>query len=168
LGEPAGYQADRVGELMDACRAAYKWTTIDAARIAPNVSGELARASTATLLLLQLTIKDIQVARQMLLRLKEAGVAPDRVLVMATRYRKRTLLITPEEAKKALGLDASQSLGLLSNDFAAVQEAVNFGKPLSQSAPRCDFRKELQKLAAQIAAMPQPAAAAARSSLFVS
>jgi Flp pilus assembly CpaE family ATPase len=137
--------------------------------VAPDVAGELARGSTATLLLLQLTIKDIQVARQMLTRLKEASVPSDRVLVMATRYRKRTLLITPEEAKKALGLDAGQSLGLLSNDFAAVQEAVNFGKPLLQSAPRCDFRKELQKLAAQITAMPQPASAAApRSSLFVS
>jgi pilus assembly protein CpaE len=169
LGEAANYQADRVGQLIDACKAGYKWTTIDAASVAPDVAGELARSSTATVLLMQLTIKDIQVARQMLLRLKEASVAPDRVLVMASRYRKRTMLITPEEARKALGLDAARPLGLLSNDFAAVQEAVNFGKPLSQSAPRCDFRKELQKLAAQIAAMPQPTAAGAgRSSLFVS
>jgi pilus assembly protein CpaE len=169
LGEPAAYQAERIGQLVEACRSAYKWTTIDAPRVAPDVAGELARLSTVTLLLLQLSIKDIQVARQMLGRLKEHGVPADRVLVMATRYRKRTMLITPEEACKALGLEGSHPLGLLSNDFAAVQEAVNFGKPLSQSSPRCDFRRELQKLASQIVAMPLPVAVGGpRSALFVS
>lgn len=168
LGEPASYQPERVGQFVDACRAAYKWTTLDAARVPPAVAAELALRSTATLLLLQLTIKDIQIARQSLSRLKELGVPADRVLVMATRYRKRTMLITPDEARRALGLEANQPLGLLSNDFAAVQEAVNFGKPLSQSRPRSDFRRELQKLAGQIAAMPQPAAVATRSPLFAS
>jgi pilus assembly protein CpaE len=170
LGEPAAYPAERVGQLIEACRSAYKWSVVDAPRVAPDVAAELARVSTATLVLLQLSIKDIQIARQMLNRLKDQGIASDRVLVMATRYRKRAMLISPEEARKALGLEANQPLGLLSNDFTAVQEAVNFGKPLSQSSPRSDLRRELQKLTGQIAAMPLPVAggAAPRSSLFAS
>ena len=41
------------------------------------------------------------------------------------------------------------SLGLLSNDFQAVTEAINLGKPLAVTAPRSDFRRDLQKLAAE-------------------
>jgi Flp pilus assembly CpaE family ATPase len=46
--------------------------------------------------------------------------------------------------------DIDQPLGLLSNDYYGVTEAVNLGKPLAQAAPRSDFRRDLKRLAGEI------------------
>jgi len=155
LGEMVTLEPQRAGDLIDACRSAYKWTVVDAPRLSIDVTAELVKRSHVTLLPMQLMIKDIQVARQTLSGLAERGVNTGRVMVLATRYRKRGLAITVEEARRALGLSESQTLGTLSNDFAVVTEAANLGKPLSTAAPRSDYRRDVQKLAASIVAMPQ-------------
>jgi Flp pilus assembly CpaE family ATPase len=85
----------------------------------------------------------------MLSGLIDRGVPAQSIRVFATRYRRRGQLIEPDEAKKALGLPVDHVLGLLSNDFSAVTEAINLGKPLAATAPRSDFRRDLQKLAAE-------------------
>jgi Flp pilus assembly CpaE family ATPase len=140
-----------VGEALDACKQAYDWTVIDAPRIAPAVAAELAQHSIATVLLLQLTIKDIRVARQMLTSLRERGVPADAIYLVANRYRKRGTMVRIDEAMHALGLNESQELLTTANDFCAVTEAVNLGRRLVDAAPRSDFRRDLQKLAATIA-----------------
>jgi Flp pilus assembly CpaE family ATPase len=149
LGEPNFLDPERLGKAVEACKAAYEWTVIDAPRVSTAAAAELARHSAMTLLLLQLTVKDIRAARRMLVGLAERGVPAESVRVFATRYRKRRRLIDPVEARKALGLASDRPLGLLSNDYKAVSKAVNLGKPLSQAAPRSDFRRDLQKLAAE-------------------
>jgi len=156
LGEVVPFDAPKIGRAVEACRRAYRWTVIDAPRIPLDSAAELVKKSNATLLLMQLTVKDIQVARQMITGLSDRGLASNRVIVVATRYKKRGLSISLEEAHRALGLPATQQITTLSNDFAAVTAAVNLGKPLVQTAPRSDFRRDLQKLAGTLAAMPAP------------
>jgi pilus assembly protein CpaE len=149
LGDPISLDPERLGEAVDACKGTYDWTVIDAPRISTAAAAELARRSAVTLLLLQLTVKDIRAARRMLSGLIDRGVPAQSIRVFATRYRRRGQLIEPDEAKKALGLPVDHVLGLLSNDFSAVTEAINLGKPLAATAPRSDFRRDLQKLAAE-------------------
>ncbi len=155
LGDNAVLDAKRVGHVIDACKQTYLWNVIDAPRVSHDVAAELVRRSHATLLPLQLMIKDIQVARQILAGLSSRGVNLARVFLIATRYRKRGLTISLDEAKRALGLKDEQTLGMLSNDFAAVTEAANLGKPLSQTSPRSDYRRDVQKLAGTLAALPK-------------
>jgi pilus assembly protein CpaE len=152
LGEPVAIDPQRLGVAVDACKAAYRWTVIDAPRIPISAAAELARHSAMTLLLLQLSVKDIRAARRMLMALSEHHVPAGSVRVIATRYRRRSKMIDVEEARQALALPGGQQLGLLSNDFYATAEAINLGKSLAEAAPRSDFRRELQKLAAGIAA----------------
>lgn len=155
LGQSVSYDAKRIGEFVDACKSAYKWTVIDVPRVSLDVAAAMVTRSHVTLLPMQLMIKDIQVARQILSGLTERGVSTGRVMVLATRYRKRGYAITLEEAARAIGLPEAQPLGTLSNDFAAVTEAANLGKPLMTVSPRSDYRRDVQKLATTIAAMPQ-------------
>src|SRR6202034_611769 len=110
---------------------------------------DLIRQSSTTLLLMQMTVKDVHVARQMLSGLAECGIPQSMITVVANRYVRRSRLIALPEAEKALGLD-KDTLRTLSNDFSAVMEAVNLGKPLLQTSPRSSFRRELQKLAGEI------------------
>lgn len=155
LGESVAWDATRVAEAVDACRAAYPWTVIDAPRVPVAVAAELMRGSTLTLLLLQMTVKDIRVAKQLLAGLAAQGLSAEQLRVMAGRYRKRGPLVTHDEAARALGMSDPTSLGTLANDFAAVTGAINLGKPLSTVAPRSDFRKDLQKLATQLVEAPR-------------
>ncbi|MDB5357550.1 MAG: cpaE [Phycisphaerales bacterium] len=158
LGGSVALDPKRVGALVSACKSAYRWTVLDASRVPFAVVAELVAHSDTTILLMQLTIKDIRVARQTIAGLSQLGVASDAVRLMVTRYHRRKMLISLEEARNALGLAPGKSLECLSNDYQAVTSAVNLGKPLAMAAARSDFRRELQKLAAALAATESVAA----------
>jgi pilus assembly protein CpaE len=147
LGDPTVLESERIGEAVEACRSAYRWTVIDAPRVSIPVAAELSRRSNATLLLLQLTVKDIRVARKMLGQLAAHGVEPATIRVLFNRYTKRGQLIDLADARRALGASETWSVGTLSNDYKAVSKAVNLGKPLADVSPRSDFIRDLRKVA---------------------
>jgi pilus assembly protein CpaE len=157
LGEAAVFDPERVAEAAGACRLAYGWTVFDAPRIPIAAAAALAKRSDATILLMQLAIKDLRVAHQMLVGLTERGVPTESIFIIANRYRKKATMISVEEAFKALGLSKADDLGTIPNDYQAVTEAVNLGKPLCEAAPKSEFRRALQELAATIAEAHQNA-----------
>lgn len=163
LGDPMAFDPQRLKSAVESCKKSYHWTVFDAARVPVAASIELARQSVATLLLLQLSVKDLRVARQVLHRLAAEGIAMEDVKILACRYRKRGGLISIDQAREALGV-SNGSLATLANDYQAVVQAVNLGKPLSEVAPRCDFRRDLQKLAASISAARRQGKAGAHPS----
>jgi pilus assembly protein CpaE len=146
----------RFGELVQACQSSYRWTILDAPRVPTALAAELVMRSDVTFLLMQLTIKDIRVARQMLSGLAERGVPESSVRLLVNRYRRRGSPFTLEQARTAMGLAPSHPLGVLCNDYQAVSEAVNLGKSLAQVAPRSEFRKELQKMATTLTEESKP------------
>ena len=133
-----------LAEMLDACRSRYPYTVIDAPRVSPALAGELARISAAVLIVLQLTIKDLRVARLLMQDLLDQGISSHKLVPVVSRYRRRALMIEPEEAQHALGRDG---LELLTNDFPSASLAINYGQPLSQAAPRSLLRREIQTLA---------------------
>jgi Flp pilus assembly CpaE family ATPase len=166
LGEPARMSPARLGAAAAACRGAYAVTVIDAPRVGLEAAAELVRASDVTLLPLQLTIKDIRSARQMLARLAPGGVSSlpggkGSVVPIVTRYAKRTAMVTLAEARQALG---NIELATLCNDYHAAGQSLSHGKPLAQVSARSDIRKEILQIAGWLlAAHATPAAAAARN-----
>jgi pilus assembly protein CpaE len=147
LGGAVSMDPMRVGQMVNACKNAYAWTVVDASRVPFAVMVQLAAQSDMTMLLMQLTIKDIRVARQTLAGLAQLGVATDGVRLVVCRYHRRKMLISLEEARNALGLAPTKSLETLSNDYQTITSAVNLGKPLALAAPRSDFRREILKIA---------------------
>lgn len=150
FSRPLPLEYEQLGSVLQACRQAYRYTVVDAPRIPMDAAALIAERSRLTLIVLQLTVKDVRVARNMMTALGERGVPPERVLPLVNRYRKgrkgrRT--ITLQEAQKALGVKPF----LVSNDFKRAVRAFNFGQLLSRSAKRSALRKDLRNLALHVA-----------------
>ena len=136
---------NRLGELLQACRDAYTYTVIDAPRVTTEVAKTLALESRAVLIVMQLTIKDLRVARLMIESLLDGGISSQDIVPIVGRYRRKTMMIDPQQAQRALNRD---SLELLSNDFVSASHAINLGQPLAVTAPRSLLRREIQQLSA--------------------
>ncbi len=143
---PVALNFTRLGAAIDAFRVAYRHTVVDAGRVSVEVAAALAGASKLTLLVLQMNLKDLTCARNMLLALARQGVSEDAVLPIVNRYHRRNKIIGLEDARKALGVPFRQ----LTNDYSSALRSINMGQPLAQAAPRASLRRELQRLAVEV------------------
>jgi Flp pilus assembly CpaE family ATPase len=148
FASPATLAFEHLEVALKACREAYRYTVLDAPRVPLDAAAALAHASAATLLVFQLTVKDVRVAREMLTHLSARGVPAERILPIANRYRKRSRMLTLDEARRALGTPAIP----VTNDFKSAINAVNFGQLLAQAARKSALREDLRKLAQKVAA----------------
>jgi len=161
LGDAVAMDEQRIGEALEACKSAYRWTVVDAPRLPGPIAAEVVRHSDITFVMLQLTIKDLRVARQMLANLSlHVPGAPVQLLV--GRYCGRRQLISLDEAREALGISAADALAYLHNDYDTVSKAVNFGKPLAEVAKHSNLRRDVQKLAATLVETCHPLESPAR------
>ncbi len=119
---------------------------IDAPRVPLPAAAILAARSTMTLIVLQLTVKDVRVAREMMNVLAARGVPQSRMVPLVNRYRKTRRMITIEEGTKALGV---QPL-VFSNDFKSAVQAFDYGQLLAKAARRSILRRDIQDLAARV------------------
>jgi pilus assembly protein CpaE len=144
IDNPAPMPQEHLARALQACRKTYMYTVVDAPRVSMDVAARLARASSMTYLMLELNVEDIRVARAIYSALTNRGIAPERVLPLASRFRGRREMITLAEAQRAIG---STQLGHLSNDYQSVLSSINYGKPLAANSPRSILRQDIQNLA---------------------
>jgi Flp pilus assembly CpaE family ATPase len=129
--------------VIEIARRGYRHTVIDAPRHSAEVIATLASSSTHVLLVFQLCVKDVRLARAMLDSLDEQAVPRGHVIGLVNRYA-RGSAISLDDASKVLG--GGVAVRHLRNDFSAAQSACNFGKSLAEVAPRSPFRRDLQEL----------------------
>lgn len=146
--EPGPLQYEHLGRVVAACKDAYRYTVIDSPRVTMSVAADLAHASELTLIVFQLSVKDIRVARDTFSALRDRGVPPNRIMPLVSRYRKRHSMITLEEAQTALG--KSVVIGRISNDYKSAIRGINYGQPLADAAKRSSLRREIRQIAAKI------------------
>ncbi|MEO6434641.1 MAG: AAA family ATPase [Tepidisphaeraceae bacterium] len=137
---------DRLEHALDSARRAYAVTIFDAPRLPLATTAALAAGSSSTLLVFQLTVKDLRSARAMLDALRGRGVDGDSIIAVANRYVKRQL-ISLEEAGKALG---GVEVLAVRNDFMPAIQGLNFGQTLSEAGPRSSLRRDLQELVTKL------------------
>ncbi len=141
---PLAYE--HLGSALRACRQTCKYTVVDAPRVPMDAAAVISKGSSLTFVVLQLTVKDIRMARKMLTALNDRDVPPERVFPLVNRYRKGKRTITLQEAEEALGFKPL----LVSNDYKTAVRAFNFGRLLSNSAKRSTLRKDLRRLALKV------------------
>ena len=107
------------------------------------------------LLVFQLLVKDVRLARAMLDWLDVLGLSRSHVVPVANRYGRRPP-ISLNDAAMVLG--GGIKIVPIRSDFPAAAEAANFGKTIAQVSPRSYFRRDLQDLLQTLA----PAQIAAR------
>jgi pilus assembly protein CpaE len=139
----------RLDEVIQACASAYRCTVFDAPRLPIDVAAALARASKQTLVVFQLAVTDLRVARAMNQALAERGVKESQIMPVANRYRKGHTMITLDEAVKCIGRN---SFTAISNDFACAAKAVNYGQMFNQASVRSTLTRDVRELAARISA----------------
>lgn len=137
---------ERLPEMVEAVAASSACTVIDAPRLGPVIEATLANMSRATLLVFQLCVKDVRVARIMRSSLIDAGVAAERILMIANRYRKRHSMVGIQDAATVFGTRVES----LPNDYKPASLAMNFGQPLAEASPRSVLRRDIARLAATI------------------
>jgi len=142
---PLAYE--RLPQTLEACRQAFQFTVVDAPRLTLEQARELAMASSLTLMVFQLNVKDVRTAQNMLLNLGESGLGFDRVIPLANRCHKRRTMVSFEDAQQAL---KHPELMKIRNDFRSAIQAMNYGQTLSESAPRSQLYKDIQELAQYI------------------
>jgi pilus assembly protein CpaE len=143
---PAPLRYHRLAEAVRACQDAYDFTVVDAPRISMDAAVTLARASKATIIVLQLTVKDIHAARGILAGLKERGISRDVVTLLVNRYQKRSP-IGLKEAQKILG---GKRLVCVTNDYSSAVKAANYGQLLAEVVPSSPLRRDLRQLALDV------------------
>ena len=143
-------QTGKLAAALSACKQGYKYTVIDAPRVSMDVAATLAEASDVTLIVLQPTVKDIRVAKAMITALIERGIPRNRIRPILNRSRTRRQMISFDEAQKALG---GVSLERLRNDYSNAIRGSNYGRLLSQAAPRSALRRDVAHLAERISAV---------------
>jgi len=136
----------RVPEMLNACRQAVAYTVVDASRVPPDTAADLVRASSLTLLIIELAVVDIRTAKSMLQALRDRNEGGD-VLPVANRWSRRQTSPDLQDARDALGREVLT----IANDFTAALRALNHGEPVPRSAPRSDLSEDVRKLAARVA-----------------
>jgi pilus assembly protein CpaE len=144
FSSPAKLQYEHLETAMQACRSVYDWVVVDAPRVSMDVAATLAEQSRMTMIVHQLSVKDIQISAAMALALAERSVDTRQLLHVANRYRKRSPMVSIEEAQQALHVPSVEQIG---NDFRSAIMSINLGKPLSESAPHSSLRRDIQHLA---------------------
>jgi pilus assembly protein CpaE len=140
-------ELDNLSEALEACKQGYRYTIVDAPRLAPSVMIDLAAASKFALVVFQLTVKDLKYARSLVAFLGMNGISSSKVIPLANRVKKRGPLVRMEDSKKVVGLD---SFACIRSDWRKAMKSVNLAQPLAQVAKRSGLRKDFQKLAARI------------------
>ena len=130
----------QVKQVVAAARRTYANTIVDAPRVPMDFAAVLADQSTHVLLVFQLTVKDVRIARAMLDALQERGIT--RVVPLANRVA-RGAAVSVADASRAL---RDLPVRTLRNDYASAIEGFNFGKPLAEAAPKSVLRRDLTEL----------------------
>jgi pilus assembly protein CpaE len=143
------FQFDNLPRVLEACREFYQYTVIDAPRLAESDLATLAGLSDIVLVVFQLTVKDVNFARSMVLSLTNSGVAGEKIMSVANRVKKRGPLVRLEDGKKAVGV---KSLHAIRSDWRKAMKSVNSAKPLAQVVQKSSLRSDFKKLAAKVSA----------------
>ena len=137
---------DHLDETLDAFRYSFTNTVIDAPRVPAPVAARLSMASGMTLIAMQLTVRDIHIARNLVTDLTGEGVQPDQIFLLVNRHCKRSL-ITLDEARQALN---NLPMICISNDYRNAAKAMNHGHLLASVAASSPLRRDLVQLAGGI------------------
>ena len=155
LVSPAGLESPKTESLqnenlidvLESCRQVYKYTIVDAPRVSASVAEKLASASDIVLVVFQLTVKDVKFARSLVTTLAESGIGPEKIMLLANRFKRRNSVVSLGDWQQMLGVNC---LHRIRSDWRKAMNCINHGRPVADVAPRSGLRRDFQKLAAKI------------------
>lgn len=138
---------ERLKSVLHACRQTYAYTVIDAPRLDEHTVKVLSELSDFTIVVFQLTLKDLKFARSIISTFKMMGLAEQKIIPLANRFYRWRAPINPDDGQKVLG---TKKIYHIRSDWRNAIDCQNKGKTLAEVAPRSKIRKDFQKLIADI------------------
>lgn len=153
LGTPPGpIPSETLRSVLQACRQAYGYTVIDAPRLDEETVKCLSELSDFTIVVFQMTLKDLKHARSILSTIKETGVPEQKIIPLVNRFERRGAPIKPEDGRKVLGIE---TLYRIRSDWRNAMNCQTKGKTLAEAAPRSKMRKDFVKLVNELQNKPK-------------
>jgi hypothetical protein len=108
---------------------------------------DLASVCHLALVVFQLTVRDVSIAKSRVEFLSESGMARDRILPLANRVRKRGPLLRLEDSQQVIGV---KQLYCVRNSWRTAVRCLSHGQPLAQDAKRSGLRRDYRKITKRI------------------
>lgn len=135
---------ENLGRAIAVCRESHDYVVIDAPRLPKRVLADLAPASQVVLVVFQLTVKDIDLARSTISFLADRGLSRERIIPVANQVWKRGPFLKLREGRQAIGAD---SICSIRNNVRKAVKSINRGRPLASVARWSKLRRDFHKLA---------------------
>lgn len=134
-----------IPSMLRAASRAYRCVTLDLSHHLNSITGAAIEHCHKLLLVLQLTVPNVDNARRIIDAISSEGIPEDRVELVVNRYRKNVHNCTVEMVEQRLRREV---LAIVPNDYRAVHRALDTGKPLGARSP---VRVAIRQLARRIA-----------------
>ena len=123
-----GVKAKEIGSVLEILSSTFEIVVVDAPHVFNEITLEIFDRSSSILMLVEASIPSVRAARRSLEIFSKLNylVVPDRVRLIVNR-RSDQSAIGVEQMEETLGMPV---FGSISNDYAAVANAINMGKPL--------------------------------------
>ena len=144
-----GFGGSQAGSVVEIMGSTYEFVIVDAPHAINEVSLEVFDRSSSILLIVEPSVPSVRAARRSLEVFQKLNylVSGDRIKLVVNR-RSDQSAVTPAQIEEALGLKV---FGTVSNDYAAVSEAMNTGRPLcSSDTPSSRAGRDILGLARQL------------------
>jgi len=128
LDRVEGIGAEHVGTILDILAKTFDIVVVDAPHVFSEVSLEIFDRTSTIILLTELSVPSVRAARRSLDILGKLNflAVPDRVRLVVNRFSEQSA-ITTGQLEETLELPV---FATIANDFTAVSEAINQGRPL--------------------------------------
>jgi len=145
MSQPLEYE--NLLRVLDACRESHDYVIIDAPRIPRRVMAELASVSWVAVVVFQLMVRDITLAKSIVGFLTAQEMDREHILPLANRVRRRGPMLRLEDSRRAIG---SESFYFVRNQWRKAVKSLNHGQPLGIVARYSGLRRDYRKIAGQL------------------
>ncbi|MHC4521338.1 MAG: AAA family ATPase [Planctomycetota bacterium] len=144
---PEEFRCENIAKAMEVCKESRDYVVVDAPRLPDDTLADLALLSRAVLLVFQPTVKDVRFVRAAMAFLTDVGVAPERVIPVANRVKKRGAFLKLDDSHRAVG---SEAVFRIRNNWRKAVKCINYGQPIARVAGRSNLRRDLRELARKV------------------
>jgi pilus assembly protein CpaE len=131
--------------ILRAASQTYRYVLLDISHHLSQVTGAAIEHCDKLLLVVQLTVPNVDNARRIMDAISMEGIPDDRVEIVVNRYSKNMHSFTVEMVEERL---RRKVLAVVPNDYEAVRDAIDTGKPLAKRNP---VRNAIREIAVRLA-----------------
>ena len=129
IEEALAIEERAISTILKTATRRYRHVVVDLPHQLSPLTGAAIEACDKLLIVLQLTVPNVDNARRIIEAVTAAGIPEERIALLVNRYRKNVHNCTVDMVEKQL---RRQVVGIVPSDYPALGEAIDSGKPLAE------------------------------------